>query len=120
MCKWGTTEKVLVKIPADLSNTGKEKWQEEGIDKCIAPLVRALQEGGIDMRGSCCGHGGMLGDIHLQDNRVLLIANEACFYRGSRTSFLLKSAFENWKYSMKIKLRIKKDNFLWRLKRVKP
>jgi len=47
MCKWGTWEKVKVKIPADLSSTGKEKWKEVDIDKCIAPLIRALQEGGI-------------------------------------------------------------------------
>jgi len=79
MCKWGTWEKVKVKIPADLSSTGKEKWKEVNIDKCIAPLIRALQEGGIDMRGSCCGHGKDFGMIHLQDGRVLVITNELFF-----------------------------------------
>lgn len=118
MCRRGTTEKVLVKIPADLSCTEKEKWKQVGIDRCIASLVRALQEGGIDMRGSCCGHGGSLGDIHLQDGRVLLIANESCLYRGSRTRFLLKVAFGNWKYSMKTKLRVRRDNIFWRLKKL--
>ena len=73
MCKWGVHEKVRVKIPADLSSTKKEKWKDVGIDKCIAPLVQALQESGIDMRGSCCGHGKKLGVIHLQDERVLVI-----------------------------------------------
>lgn len=118
MCKHGTTEKVSVKIPADLSCTGEEEWREMRIDSCIAPLVKALQEGGIDMRGSCCGHGGNLGDIHLQDNRILLIANRPYPYRGSRTKFFLKVAFENWKYSKRIRFRTMKNNFLWRLKKL--
>jgi hypothetical protein len=53
MCKWGTHEKVRVKIPKDLSCTGRMKWKMAKIDKCIAPIVKALQEGRIDMRGSC-------------------------------------------------------------------
>ena len=80
MCKWGTYEKVRVKIPADLSSTGKEQWKNIGIDKCIAPLVRALQEDGIDMRGSCCGHGKRLGIIHLQDERALVIFDKFSLY----------------------------------------
>ncbi len=43
------------------------------IDGCIAPIVKALQRGGIDMRASCCGHGKGRGSIHLQDGRTLLI-----------------------------------------------
>lgn len=73
MCGWGDTVLIKVKIPADLSGSGKVRWREKGIDRCIAPIVKALQEGGIDMRGSCCGHGKYLGDIHLQDGRMLLI-----------------------------------------------
>jgi len=73
MCEWGTYKEVLVKIPADLSSTGREKWKYAKIDACIADLVDALQKGGIDMRGSCCGHGKAYGDIHLQDGRVILI-----------------------------------------------
>ena len=57
MCEWGDTIPVLVKIPADLSYTGKARWAVKPIDKCIAPLVRFLQNSGIDMRASCCGHG---------------------------------------------------------------
>ena len=75
MCKWGTEKLVWVKIPADLSCTGKEKWKHASIDSCIAPIVKALQEGDIDMRGSCCGHECNVGDIHLQDGRVLIIAD---------------------------------------------
>jgi hypothetical protein len=35
--------------------------------------VEALQQGGVDMRSSCCGHGKTFGNIQLQDGRVLLI-----------------------------------------------
>lgn len=71
-------QKVLVKIPADLSCTDFARFKYVGIDACIAPIVEALQKGAIDMRGSCCGHGKALGEIHLQDGRVLIIAD----YRG--------------------------------------
>jgi hypothetical protein len=43
------------------------------IDACIAPLVQALQAGGVNMRGSCCGHGTSEGHVHLEDGRVLLV-----------------------------------------------
>lgn len=77
-------ELVKVKIPANLSHTGKAFWKHCKIDKCIAPLVRALQEGGIDMRGSCCGHGKMDGDIHLQDGRILIIKKDGDKYLSNR------------------------------------
>jgi len=64
---------VSVKVPPDLSHTGGERWKLAKIDSCIADLVRALQEGGIDMRSSCCGHGDVVGNIYLQDGRVLLV-----------------------------------------------
>ena len=76
MCKLGNVRSVLVKIPIDLSCTGFAKMQYELIDECIASLVHALQQGCIDMRGSCCGHGNSEGDIHLQDGRVLIILDK--------------------------------------------
>ncbi len=77
MCKWGTWKEVLVKIPADLSCDGKERRKYVKIDACIAPIVKALQRGGIDMRDSCCGHGKYFrGRIDLQDGRVLWIQNQ--------------------------------------------
>jgi len=81
MCKWGTTRNVLVKIPEDLSCTGYARMKHEAIDACIAPIVEALQRGCIDMRGSCCGHGKGVGDIHLQDGRVLIIADYKQFLK---------------------------------------
>ena len=80
MCKWGTTIPVRVKIAAHLSSTGQDKWKDEPIDACIAPLVKALQEGGIDMLGSCCGHGKDIGEIRLRDGRTLLIVDGKRWY----------------------------------------
>lgn len=73
MCEQGAYKLVGVKIPADLSFNGKGHWKEAKIDACIAPIVEALQKGGIDMRGSCCGHGKGTGEIELQDGRTLII-----------------------------------------------
>ena len=73
MCQDRDVTLVKVKIPADLSSTGKDKWRHISIDSCIAPIVDALQKGGIDMRGSCCGHEKTFGEIHLQDDRVIII-----------------------------------------------
>ena len=72
MCK-DKLKNVLVKIPEDLSCTGFARYKYTSIDECIAPIVEALQKGAIDMRGSCCGHNKIFGDIHLQDGRHLLI-----------------------------------------------
>ena len=47
------TKPVNVKIPADLSHTGKAYWKDAKIDACIADIVDALQASGIDMRGCC-------------------------------------------------------------------
>jgi hypothetical protein len=44
-----------------------------GIDSCIAPIVAAFQQAGINMRGSCCGHGKAPGHITLADGRELII-----------------------------------------------
>ena len=71
MCDEHSATRVRVLIPADLSFDGVEHWKNAGIDTCIAPLVRALQEGGVNMRGSCCGHGKRPGEILLQDGRTL-------------------------------------------------
>lgn len=75
MCKHGTVTYVWVKVPADLAHHGEEYWKQAPIDSCIASLVQSLQEGGIDMRGSCCGHGKSVGEIILQDGRSLVIWN---------------------------------------------
>jgi len=74
------TVPILVKIPADLSHTGAEFWKLAEIDSCISHLVFTLQAAGIDMRGSCCGHGKGDGHIDLQDGRVLVIKSDGQKY----------------------------------------
>ncbi len=44
------------------------------IDRCIAPIVAALEAGGVKMLGSCCGHGESPGSIRLVDGRELTIS----------------------------------------------
>ena len=75
MCESGTFKLIEVRIPADLAFSGKTYMKKMHIDACIAPIVDALQKGGIDMRGSCCGHGED-GDIELQDGRHLIITQK--------------------------------------------
>lgn len=77
MCDWGSHESIEVTIPNDLSYTGKERKAVKKIDKCIAPIIRALELGGIKMRSSCCGHEKHDGKIHLQDGRILIIKGKA-------------------------------------------
>ena len=77
MCDHGETVPVEVKIQADLACDGIEKMKIQQIYKCIAPLVKALQEGGIDMRSSCCGHGKRDGHITLADGCILIILQDA-------------------------------------------
>ena len=96
VCEPGNTRSVFVKIPADLSCTGEERWKHAQIDSCIADIVEALQQGGVDMRSSCCGHGKTFGNIQLQDGRVLLILipelGNTCIYKG-RGDNMLKQLF---------------------------
>jgi hypothetical protein len=43
------------------------------IDRCIAPIVKALNDGGVPTIASCCGHGNLPGLISLVDGRHLVI-----------------------------------------------
>lgn len=42
-------------------------------DPCLAPLVGALNSGGVTTVASCCGHGRRPGNIALDDGRELLV-----------------------------------------------
>ena len=64
---------VKVKIPEDSAYSENSYWKTEKIDACIAPIIKALQDRGIDMCYSCCGHGKADGRIGLQDGRALII-----------------------------------------------
>jgi hypothetical protein len=76
MCDHGDTVPVKVKVLAEQSHNGRSTWKTKPIDRCIAPIVEALQQAGIDMRGSCCGHGDHNGEILLGDGRKLKIVTD--------------------------------------------
>lgn len=69
-CPCRDTTLVSVIIPADLSHTGQEHKAVKPIDRCISNLVIALNEAGVQTRGSCCGHGG-IGEIILSDGYIM-------------------------------------------------
>lgn len=74
MCDHGDTVPVPVVIPAHLSATGQARLAVKPADRCIAPIVEALNAGGVLTAGSCCGHGRAAGEIPLQDGRWLIVA----------------------------------------------
>ena len=61
MCKHGTT------VPMPI------RGKVQDIDSCIAPIVAALNAGGLITKASCCGHGNRPGNIALDDGRELMI-----------------------------------------------
>ena len=73
MCEWGKTVELKLVMPAYLSHTGVAYVKPCGIDECIAPLVKALNDGGITTVASCCGHGRTFGAISLADGTTLMI-----------------------------------------------
>jgi hypothetical protein len=68
MCKWGTDKTVKLCKPMLVSGR-----TEIAVDDCIADLVQALNDAGIETIGCCCGHGKVDGDIQLADGRILII-----------------------------------------------
>lgn len=73
MCQHGDTVTLRVKVVAGLAAEGVDTWKEKPVDRCLAPVVEALQAGGVDMLGSCCGHGHSPGEILLADGRSLIV-----------------------------------------------
>lgn len=76
MCKYGDTVTLRVPIPACLSHTGKFRWDDKPIDRCLAPLIQALNDAGIHTANCCCGHGKTDGSILLHDGRILIIRED--------------------------------------------
>lgn len=77
MCDHGDTVAVRVKVVAALSHSGRDEWKVKPVDRCLAPIVGALQAGGVDMLGSCCGHGQYDGEVLLADGRVLSVSGRS-------------------------------------------
>lgn len=73
MCEWNDTVPLYVPIPADLSYTGEFRWDWKQVDRCLVPLVDALNKAGIYTASCCCGHGKGDGIIALHDGRELII-----------------------------------------------
>ena len=73
MCQHGDTVLVLVPIPAALAHDGRARWSRKPVDRCLAPLVQALNTAGRLTAASCCGHGNGPGSVILQDGRTLTV-----------------------------------------------
>lgn len=71
MCIQGDEVLLYVPIPAHLAHDGQFRWDWKAVDRCIAPIVVALNKAGIYTAGCCCGHGQENGTIFLHDGRVL-------------------------------------------------
>lgn len=69
MCEWGTD----VEVENLLAWNGEWHRRTWKIDACIAPIVKALNEGGVESTQSCCGHGKEAGIIALADGRILTV-----------------------------------------------
>lgn len=108
-CLNEATIRVRVKVPADLNWNGQEQWKNVPIDQSIAGIVWALQTGGVDMRGSCSGHGRFPGNIALADGRVLLIVDERYYTRPIRV--LVKAIGQHLRHELAWRLRRLRDWF---------
>ena len=73
MCEHGDTVDLRLLVPAHLAHEGIDTWKMKSIDRCIAPIVEALNAGGVHTVASCCGHGTIPGSIVLADGRDLRI-----------------------------------------------
>jgi hypothetical protein len=86
MCERGDT--VLIETPGGNLE----------IDRCIAALVGALNDGGLPTTGSCCGHGSGMGDIFLHDGRILVVLPSREAYTAVRAAALEKGRLKPLQY----------------------
>lgn len=66
MCEHGDT--VSIWIP-----TRRAFGEYADVDRCVAPLVVALNAAGFETVASCCGHGHRPGSVILRDGRELVL-----------------------------------------------
>lgn len=71
MCEWGDSEDVDVVVPTHLSSTGEDKPRVFPVDRCMAPLVRALNAAGFATAGCCCGHGLVPAQVVFADGTTI-------------------------------------------------
>jgi hypothetical protein len=77
MCEWNTVEILTIKN------------KPVAVDSCIAPIVKSLNDSGIETVASCCGHGKRPGNIALKDGREIFIIPN--FETGRLTDKFLNS-----------------------------
>lgn len=77
MCEWGTTVVLEITVPASLSRTCTERQKLVDVDACLAPIVKALNVGGVVTVACCCGHGQVPGFVSLADGRELVVVTTA-------------------------------------------
>lgn len=75
MCKWGTRELVKLHKPDYKGHPVAD------VDACIAPIVQALNDAGIETAACCCGHNKGFGNIALKDGRELIISPDFALSR---------------------------------------
>lgn len=80
---------VLVEIPT--ATPRGEHGRARGIDRCIVPLVQALNTAGLATVASCCGHGYRPGNVILGDGREVFIAPDHVTARTIDRAFPLTS-----------------------------
>ncbi|MEW8049266.1 MAG: hypothetical protein AB2809_02720 [Candidatus Thiodiazotropha sp.] len=68
MCEWGI-EASQVK----LAKPRPDGRTHAPVDPCIADIVQALNDAGLQTLASCCGHGKVNGRISLEDGRDLVL-----------------------------------------------
>jgi hypothetical protein len=73
ICPCTTTIDVGCEIPSGYSHTRKRHKKICSIDKCLAPLIRALQAAKIVTTGCCCGHGECDGTVVFEDGTRLIV-----------------------------------------------
>ena len=67
MCKWNTTTLVTLTVPNRHGN------QVVSVDMCIAPIIQAFNDVGLETVASCCGHGKQPGRISLRNGKDIFI-----------------------------------------------
>lgn len=83
-----------VNVQVRMLGAPHDEFKIKPIDRCIAPIVSALVEGGVDTAASCCGHGKGPGNILLHDGRALLVFDDHDTALGIADGWALSETYE--------------------------
>ena len=64
MCEYGTEVQMPVRV------LPSKEIKVKGVDACLAPLVKFLNDNGVQTWGSCCGHGKNRGSISIDESSI--------------------------------------------------